>query len=100
VPKEHRVKMIALAYRRLLWWIKWQAMKRGIVVVEVGPKRYLHHVSKCGAKMREVGHRRMRCTVCGFEAGRDIAAILNIEKRARNKLGNPTFSPLAVLTPS
>jgi len=50
--------------------------------------------------MEEVGHRRMKCATCGFEAGRDVVAILNIEKRAHNKLGNPTFSPLAVLTPS
>jgi len=42
----------------------------------------------------------MRCTVCGFEAGRDVVAVLNIEKRARDKLGNPAFSPLAILTPS
>ena len=35
LPKTHKVKLIALAYRRLLWWIKWQAAKRGIVVVEV-----------------------------------------------------------------
>jgi len=42
--------------------------------------------------MEEVGHRRMRCTVCGFEAGRDVVAVLNIEKRARKKPGNPAFS--------
>nr|WP_264317708.1 hypothetical protein [Pyrobaculum calidifontis] len=42
----------------------------------------------------------MRCTVCGFEAGRDVVAVLNIERRAREVLGNPAFSPLAILTPS
>jgi len=42
----------------------------------------------------------MRCTACGFEAGRDVVATLNIEKKAREKLGNPAFSPLAILTPS
>jgi len=45
LPKEHRVKLMALAYRRLLWWIKWQAAKRG-VVVRGRPKRHLHNVSK------------------------------------------------------
>jgi len=49
--------------------------------------------------MEEVGHRRMRCATCGFEAGRDIVAVLNIEKRAREKLGNPAFSPLVALIP-
>jgi len=50
--------------------------------------------------MEEVRHRRMKCVNCGFEAGRDVVAIFNIEKRARNVLGNPSFSPLAVSTPS
>jgi len=100
LPKTHKVKLMALAYRRLLWWIKWQAAKRGVVVVEVDPRGTSTTCPKCGGKMEEVRHRRMRCTACGFEAGRDIVAVLNIEKKARDKLGNPTFFPLAVLTPS
>jgi len=99
LPKEHRTKLTLLAYRRLLWWIKWQAAKRGVVVVEVDPRGTSTTCPKCGGKMEEVKHRHMKCTACGFEAGRDIVAILNIEKRARNKLGNPTFSPPA-LTPT
>jgi len=35
----------------------------------------------------------MRCTVCGFEAGRDVVAVLNIERRACEVLGNPAFFP-------
>jgi len=100
LPKEHRVKLMALAYRRLLWWIKWQGAKRGVIIVEVDPKGTSTMCPKCGGKMEEVGHRRMRCVKCGFEAGRDIVAILNIEKKARSILSNPTFSPLAVSTPS
>jgi len=100
LPKEHRVKLMALAYRRLLWWIKWQATKRGVVVVEVDPRGTSTTCPKCGGKMEEVRHRRVRCTVCGFEAGRDMVAILNIEKRARSMLGSSAFSPLAILTPS
>jgi len=96
LPKEHRVRLMALAYRRLLKWIKWQATKRGVVVVEVDPRGTSTTCPKCGGKMEEVGHRRMKCAVCGFEAGRDVVAILNIEKRARDKLGNPAFSPLAL----
>jgi len=98
LPKTHRVKLMALAYRRLLWWIEWQAAKRGVIVVEVDPRGTSTTCPKCGAKMTEKGHRRMKCTACGFEAGRDIVAVFNIEKRARDKLGNPTFSPLVALT--
>jgi len=99
LPKEHRTKMTLLAYRRLLWWIKWQAAKRGVVVVEVDPRGTSTTCPKCGGKMKEVGHRRMKCAACGFEAGRDVVAVLNIERKAREKLGNPAFSPLVALTP-
>ena len=80
-----------LAYRRLLWWIKWQAAKRGVPVVTVDPRGTSTTCLKCGGKMAEVGHRRMKCAACGFEEDRDIVAILNIEKKARERLGNPTF---------
>jgi len=99
LPKTHKVKMMALAYRRLLKCIKWQATKRGVVVVEVDPRGTSTTCPKCGGKMEEVGHRHMKCTVCGFEAGRDVVAVLNIEKRASEKLGNPAFSPLVALIP-
>jgi len=100
LPKTHKVKLMALAYRRLLKWIKWQAAKRGVVVVEVDPRGTSTTCPKCGGKMEEVKHRHMKYTACGFKAGRDVVAVLNIEKKARDKLGNPTFSPLAILTPS
>jgi len=97
LPKEHRTKMTLLAYRRLLWWIKWQAAKRGVVVVEVDPRGTSTTCPKCGGKMTEVGHRRMKCTACSYEEDRDVVAILNIEKRGHKRLGNPTFSPLALM---
>jgi len=97
LPKEHRVRLMALAYRRLLWWIKWQATKRGVAVVEVDPRGTSTTCPKCGSKMEEVGHRRVKCVKCGFETGRDIVAIYNIEKRARERLGTPAFSPLLAL---
>jgi len=100
LPKEHRTKLMLLAYRHLLWWIKWQAAKRGVVVVEVDPSGTSTTCPKCGGKMAEVGHRRVKCMVCGFEAGRDVVAVLNIERKARGRVGNPAFSPLVVSTTS
>jgi len=46
---------------------------------------------KCGGKMEEVKHSRMKCAACGFEIRKDVAAVLNVEKRAREVLGNPLF---------
>jgi len=52
LPKEHRVKLMALAYRRLLWWVKWQAAKRGVVVVEVDPRGTSTTCPICGGRWK------------------------------------------------
>jgi len=98
LPKEHKTKLMLLSYRRLRWWIKWQTAERGVMVVEVDPRGTSTTCPNCGGKIEEVKHRRMKCPVCNFEAGRDVVTVLNIERKAREKLGNPTFPPLA-LTP-
>jgi len=47
----------------------------------------------------EIGHRCMKCVKCGFEAGRDVVAVLNIESRACEVSDSPVF-PLGAFTPS
>ena len=37
--------------------------------------------------MRVSGYRVFKCPRCGFEADRDTVAVLNIEKRALEKMG-------------
>jgi len=60
LPKMHRVMLMLLAYRRLLKWIKRQAAKRGVAVIEVNPKGTSTTCLKCYGGMEEVGHRRMK----------------------------------------
>jgi len=86
LPKNHRVKMIMLSYRRLSYWIDWQAQKHGVRVIVVDPRNTSSECPRCGSKMVEVGYRKMKCTVCGFEAYRDVVAVLNIEKRALKQM--------------
>jgi len=93
LPKDHRVKMIMLSYRRLTYWIDWQAQKHGVGVVVVNPRGTSSLCPKCGSKMVENKYRGMKCLVCGFEADRDVVAVLNIEKRAIKQMGG-------ALTPS
>jgi len=92
---EHRRRAVWMSYRKLAWWIDWQAAKRGVPVVVVDPKGTSTTCPRCGGKMEEVGHRRMRCTACGFEADRDVVAVLNIERRALSQMGGPLAAPTA-----
>jgi len=87
LPKEHRVKIIILSYRRLSYWIDWQAQKHGVRVIVVDPKGTSTLCPRCDAKMVEHGYRKMKCPLCEFEANRDVVAILNIKKKALKQMG-------------
>jgi len=95
LPKDHRVALIALGYRRLGYWIDWQAEKSGVPLLVVDPAGTSSTCPKCGTKLVEIGYRRLRCPKCGFEADRDTIAILNIEKRALGKMGGSLTTPTA-----
>ena len=38
---------------------------------------------------------KLKCIKCGFEADRDATAILNIEKKAHEKMGGSLTTPTA-----
>jgi len=95
LPKDHRVSLLMLSYRKLEFWIDWQAEKRGVPIIVIEPNGTSSICPKCGSKLKESGHRIMRCPSCGFEADRDIIAILNIEKKALSKIGGSLTTPTA-----
>jgi len=86
LPKKHRIKMIILSYRRISYWIDWQAEKHGIPIVVVKPKGTSSTCPICNSKLKENGYRKLKCSRCGFEGDRDTIAVLNIEKRAIQKM--------------
>jgi IS605 OrfB family transposase len=82
LPKEHRVSLLILSYRKLEQWIDWQCEKNGAPLIVVDPRGTSTTCPMCGSKLVENGYRRLWCSGCGFEADRDTVAVLNIEKRA------------------
>jgi len=95
LPRDHRVALLILGYRRLEFWIDWQAEKHGVPKIVVDPKGTSTTCPRCGSKLAENGCRRLKCTKCGFEADRDTVAVLNIEKKAISKMGGPLAAPTA-----
>ncbi|MCY0860794.1 MAG: RNA-guided endonuclease TnpB family protein [Sulfolobaceae archaeon] len=81
LPNEFRDKLYLMQYRRLQYWIEWQAKKHGLKVVYVDPRHSSTHCPKCGKEMKEVDHRYFRCTVCGYENDRDVIAVMNLYGR-------------------
>jgi len=95
LPKEHKSALLALGYRRLAFWIDWQAEKGGVPLLVVDPAGTSSTCPRCGTKLVEVGYRRLRCPRCGLEGDRDTIAILNIEGRALSKIGGSLATPTA-----
>jgi putative transposase len=82
LPKEHKVSLLILSYRRLEHWIEWQCEKNGAPLIVVEPRGTSSTCPMCSSKLIENSYRRLKCSRCGFEADRDTIAVLNIEKRA------------------
>ncbi|AEE93184.1 OrfB transposable element protein, IS605 [Acidianus hospitalis W1] len=80
LPREFRDKLYLMQYRRLQYWISWQARKHGMIVKFVNPSYSSVSCPKCGRKMREVSHRWFRCS-CGYENDREVIAIVNLNGR-------------------
>jgi len=95
LPREHRVSLLILSYRRISRWIDWQCEKHGVQVVAVDPRDTSTRCPRCGGKMRENGYRVFKCLRCGFEADRDTVAVLNIEVKALSKMGGSLTTPTA-----
>ncbi|MFP3228564.1 MAG: RNA-guided endonuclease TnpB family protein [Caldisphaera sp.] len=85
LPKEHKVSLLILSYRRLEHWIDWQCEKHGVPSIIINPKGTSSICPICGSKLVEVNYRKLKCNKCGFEANRDTIAVINIEKKAYKK---------------
>ncbi|MEL9909287.1 MAG: zinc ribbon domain-containing protein [Desulfurococcus sp.] len=66
--------------------MKQQAEKHGVPVVVVEPEGTSTTCPKCNSKMVSNGYRRVKYPTCGFEGNRDAIAVLNIERRALEKM--------------
>jgi len=80
LPREFHDKLYLMQYRRLQYWITWQARKHGMVIEFVNPSYSSVSCPKCGRKMKEVSHRWFKCS-CGYENDRDVIAVVNLNGR-------------------
>jgi IS605 OrfB family transposase len=77
LPSEFRDKLYLMQYRRLQYWIGWQAEKHDILVQYVNPSYSSVSCPKCGKRMVEVSHRWFKSS-SGYENDRDVIAITNL----------------------
>jgi len=78
--QDFRDKLYLMQYRRIQYWIEWQARKHGLIV-ECVPAFYSSVTCpNCGKKMKETGYRWFSCS-CGYENDRDVIAVVNLNGR-------------------
>ncbi|QXJ32468.1 RNA-guided endonuclease TnpB family protein [Saccharolobus shibatae] len=80
LPSEFRDKLYLMQYRRIQYWVGWQARKHGMLVEYVNPSYSSVSCPKCGERMVEVSHRWFGCS-CGYENDRDVIGIMNLNGR-------------------
>jgi len=80
LPKELRDKLYFLQYRKIQYWIDWQAKKHNLLINYVYAAYSSIKCPKCNNKMKEVLYRWFKCK-CGYENDRDIIAIINLNGR-------------------
>jgi len=95
LPREHKVSLLILSYRKISEWIDWQCRKHGVPSTAVDPMDTSTKCPRCRSKMGENGYRVFKCPRCGFEADRDTVAVLNIEIKASYKMGGSLTTPTA-----
>jgi IS605 OrfB family transposase len=78
--KKFRDKLYLMQYRKIQYWIDWQAKKHGLLVKYVFAAYSSIKCPKCKRKMKEILYRWFKCK-CGYENDRDVIAIINLNGR-------------------
>jgi putative transposase len=75
--------------------IEEECLEGGVPVAKVDPKGTSSRCPFCSSKlMRGNASRRLKCSKCGVEMGRDVVAVMNIEKRYLTYKGLVPLAPM------
>jgi putative transposase len=90
-----RHRIYQAGFRGMVKAIEEKCLERGVPVVRVDPRNTSSTCPFCGSKlMRGDAPRQLRCPRCGFRAGRDVVAVLNLEKKYLTLKGCVLFTPM------
>ncbi|WP_338602874.1 RNA-guided endonuclease TnpB family protein [Sulfolobus tengchongensis] len=96
--KDYRDRLYLMQYRRVQYWIEWEAKKHGLNVIYVKPAYSSTTCPRCGYELKGSGYRMLRCEKCGFEDHRDYIAVYNLY--GRGSLSLATASQMRDVNPN
>jgi len=93
--KELRHRVYQAGFRSVVRIIEEKCIEKEVPVVKVNPRNTSSVCPFCESKlMRGNAPRRLRCPKCSIEMGRDVIAVLNLEKRYLTSKGCVPFTPM------
>ena len=90
-----RHRIYQAGFRGMIKAIEEKCLERGVPVDKINPKNTSSTCPFCNSKlMRGNAPRQLKCPRCGFKAGRDIVAVLNLEKKYLTSKGLVPLAPM------
>jgi putative transposase len=90
-----RHRIYQAGFRSVVKAIEEECFERGIPVVKVNPKDTSSRCPFCSSKlMRGHASRHLKCSKCEVEVGRDVVAVINIERRYLTYKGLVPLAPM------
>ncbi len=90
-----RHRIYQAGFRSLVKVIEEKCLEKGAHVVKVNPRGTSSTCPFCNSKlMRGDAPRQLKCPKCNVEMGRDVVAVLNLEKRYLTLEGHLPFAPM------
>jgi putative transposase len=90
-----RHRIYQAGFRGMARAIEEKCLERGVPVSKMNPKNTSSTCPLCGSKlMRGNAPRQLKCPRCRFKAGRDVIAVLNLEKKYLTLKGCVPFTPM------
>ena len=90
-----RHRIYQAGFRGMVRAIEEECLERGVPVVKVDPKDTSSRCPFCSSKlMRGHASRHLKCSKCGAEVGRDVVAVMNIERRYLTYKGLVPLAPM------
>lgn len=93
--KKLRHRIYQAGFRGIVKIIEEKSLENEVPVVKVNPKGTSSTYPFCNSKlMRGNAPRHLKCSKCNIEMGRDVVAILNIEKKFLTSKGSVPLNPM------
>jgi len=90
-----RHRIYQAGFRSVARAIEEKCLERGVPVVKLDPRSTSSTCPLCNSKlMRGDAPRCLKCPRCGLEAGRDVVAVLNLEKKYLALKGPVPLAPM------